>query len=262
MSEADNMKDVQSTADKRGLAIDKVGVKGIRYPITVQDKARGNQHTVALVNMYVNLPHSFRGTHMSRFVEILNEHRGEIHVNSLPRILNEMKKRLDAKAAHIEVSFPYFVEKTAPVSGAVSLMEYNCKIHGVATDKVDIGIEVSVPITTVCPQSKTVADRGAHNQRSTVEVAVRFRHMIWLEDLIDMIEDVASSEVYSLLKRPDEKYVTEKAYANPRFVEEVAGELAKRLGAHPEVSWFMVDVEAQESLHNHNFYAHIEGGSK
>jgi len=252
------MKDIQQSRDQRGIDIDKVGVKGIRYPITVQDKVRGEQQTVALVNMYVNLPHEFRGTHMSRFVEILNEHRGSVNVNSLPKILTEIKKRLNAEAAHMEVCFPYFIEKKAPVSGAVSLMEYQCKINGAATDGVDISIEVSVPVTSVCPRSKELAERGAHNQRAIVDVAIRFTGMIWLEDLIAMVEEASSCEIYSLLKRPDEKYVTERAFERPLYVDDLARAVAARMHEHPDITWYSVDVETQESVHNHNFYAHIE----
>ncbi len=259
---SEEIKDIQASGDERGIDIDKVGVKGVRYPITVQDKVKGEQQTVALVNMYVNLPRSFRGTHMSRFVEILNEHRGSINVNALPEILSDVKERLQAEAAHVEICFPYFIEKTAPVSGAVSLMEYQCKINGIAAEKVDIGIEVSVPITTVCPRSKELAERGAHNQRAVVDVAIRFENMVWLEDLIAIIEETASSEVYSLLKRPDEKFVTERAFERPLYVDDVARAVAKRLKQNPDISWFMVDVETQESVHNHNFYAHIESDDK
>jgi len=254
------MIDIQNQKDNRNQEINKVGVKSIRYPIIVLDKANGLQHTVASINMYVDLPHRFRGTHMSRFVEILNKYRGEIAIKTFSKILNEMKNKLNAKTAHLEVEFPYFIEKKAPVSGAKGLMEYVCRFCGSSNEKEDFYLRVTVPLTTVCPCSKEISDFGAHNQRSIVTVHIRFKRFIWIEDIIHMIEECASCEVFSILKRPDEKLVTERAYQNPMFVEDVVREVASRLRLDPNITWFTVESENFESIHNHNAYACIERG--
>lgn len=254
------MIDIQNQTDHRNQEINKVGVKSIRYPIIVLDKAKGLQHTVASINMYVDLPHRFRGTHMSRFVEILNKYRGEIAIKTFSRILNEMKRKLHAKTAHLEVEFPYFIEKKAPVSGARGLMEYVCRFCGSSNEKEDFYLGVRVPLTTVCPCSKEISDFGAHNQRSVVTVHVRFRKFIWIEDIIRTIEESASSDVFSILKRPDEKLVTERAYQNPMFVEDVVREVASKLTRDSNITWFTVESENFESIHNHNAYAYIERG--
>jgi GTP cyclohydrolase I len=254
------MIDIQNQKDARNLEINKVGVKSIRYPIIVLDKASGLQHTVANVNMYVDLPHRFRGTHMSRFVEILNKYRGEIAIETFSKILNEMKKKLNAKTAHLEIEFPYFIEKKAPVSGSKGLMEYVCRFCGSSNEKEDFYLGVKVPLATVCPCSKEISDFGAHNQRSIVTVQVRFKRFIWIEDVVNLIEECASSEVFSVLKRTDEKLVTERAYQNPMFVEDVVREVASRLNLDPNIIWFTVESENFESIHNHNAYAYIERG--
>ncbi len=252
------MIDIQNQLDDRNQDINKVGVKNIRYPIIVLDKAKGLQHTVASVNMYVDLPQRFRGTHMSRFVEILNKYRGQIAIKTFSKILHEMKQKLNAKTAHLEVEFPYFIEKRAPVSGAKGLMEYVCRFCGSSNEKEDFSLGVTIPITTVCPCSREISDYGAHNQRSIVTVHVRFKKFIWIEDIIHMIEECASCEVFSILKRPDEKLVTERAYNNPMFVEDVVREVASRLSLDPNITWFTVESENFESIHNHNAYAYIE----
>ena len=252
------MFDVQNQPDYRNIPVDKVGVKNIQYPITVLDKNSGTQNTIASINMFVNLPHQFRGTHMSRFVEILNEYRGQMNVRTVPNILKSMQQRLNAESAHFEITFPYFMTKKAPVSGEEGLMGYTCKIHGVSNPNVTLGLEVQVPITTLCPCSKEISDHGAHNQRGQVNVSVRFDKRIWIEDLIELIEDSASSEVYSLLKRVDEKYVTENAYNNPMFVEDVVRTVAQKLLDDDNILWFQVGCENMESIHNHNAYAFIE----
>ena len=254
------MKDVQNQLDDRNIAIDKVGVKNIRYPITVLDRKRGTQRTVASINMYVNLPHRYKGTHMSRFIEVLSEHRENINLRALANILEAMKQRLNAESAHIEVEFPYFVEKAAPVSGATSLMEYNVAFRGSLNGggQVDLVVEIAVPVTTLCPCSQEISDDGAHNQRGLVRLSVRFKRFFWIEDLIRVAEESASSEVYSLLKREDEKYVTEMAYANPVFVEDIVREVSRKLDADPNIIWFAVDSENFESIHNHSAYAYIE----
>jgi GTP cyclohydrolase I len=255
------MIDIQNQTDYRNQEINKVGVKNIRYPIIVLDKAKGLQHTVASINMYVDLPHRFRGAHMSRFVEILNKYRGQIAIETFTKILNEMKQKLNAKSANLEVEFPYFIEKKAPVSGAKGLIEYMCRFCGSSNEKEDFYLGVTVPITTVCPCSKEISDFGAHNQRSIVTVHVRFKKFIWIEDLIQLIEECGSCEVFSILKRPDEKLVTERAYNNPRFVEDVVREVASRLNHDPNITWFTVESENFESIHNHNAYAFIERGT-
>lgn len=253
------MVDVQNQPDTRNINIDKVGVKDIRYPITVRDKAREAQRTVASVNMYVDLPHHYKGTHMSRFIEVLSVHRDSISSQSIPTILSDIKKRLNAASAHLELSFPYFIEKKAPVSGAVSLMEYTCTLTGQQSDSgSDLTIGVSVPITTLCPCSKEISSCGAHNQRGVVNVVVRYNKFFWMEDLIRLVETSCSCEVFSLLKRSDEKYVTEAAYANPMFVEDVVRELAVKLIADDTFTWFSIAAENFESIHNHSAYAYLE----
>lgn len=253
------MIDVQSQPDDRNIAIDKVGVKNIRYPITVLDRANGTQQTVASINMYVDLPHQYKGTHMSRFIEVLSEHSNNINIRNLHGILEEMKARLDAASAHMEVEFPYFIDKTAPVSGARGLMEYGVAFRGsLNANGFDLVVEVAVPVTTLCPCSKEISDGGAHNQRGMVRLAVRFTRFIWIEDLIRLVEESASSEVFSLLKREDEKHVTDRAYANPMFVEDVVREVARKLEQDPNIRWFAVDSENFESIHNHSAYAFVE----
>jgi GTP cyclohydrolase I len=254
------MIDVQNQRDPRNVEIQKVGVKNIRYPITVLDKAHGVQHTVAKVNMYVDLPHHFKGTHMSRFIEILNAFKGEIAIKNFSNILQEMKTTLKARSAHLEIEFPYFIEKQAPVTHATGLMEYICRFCGNSSEgaEEDLYVGIDVPITTVCPCSKEISDQGAHNQRGTVTVNVRFKKFIWIEDIIHLVEGSSSCDVYSILKRPDEKFVTEKAYENPMFVEDVVREVAKKLAADPNITWFSVESENFESIHNHSAYAYVE----
>ncbi len=256
------MNDIQNQRDHRKIEINKVGVKNIRYPITVLDKAKGFQHTVASVNMFVDLPHRFKGTHMSRFVEILNKYKGDIAIKNLSKILTEVKRKLKAKTAHLEVEFPYFIEKEAPVTKAKSLMEYICRFCGSSNEKEDFYVGIVIPITTVCPCSKEISQFGAHNQRSLVTVNLRFKKFIWIEDIIQLVEECASCDLYSILKRPDEKYVTEKAYENPMFVEDVVREIAKLLKKDRNITWFTVESENFESIHNHSAYAIIEKGKK
>jgi GTP cyclohydrolase I len=254
------MIDVQNQPDHRQVEIQKVGVKNIRYPITVLDKVNGVQHTVASVNMYVALPHHFKGTHMSRFIEILNTYKGNIAIKNFAHILQEMKTTLKAKSAHLEIEFPYFIQKQAPVTQAQGLMEYICRFCGTSNEGVedDFYVGIDVPITTVCPCSKEISDQGAHNQRGTVTVNVRFNKFIWIEDIIQLVEESSSCDVYSILKRPDEKYVTERAYDNPMFVEDVVREVAQKLAADPNIIWFSVESENFESIHNHSAYAYVE----
>lgn len=252
--------DVQSRPDHRRIDIDKVGVKNISYPIIVLDKFNGTQHTIACINVYVNLPYRHKGTHMSRFIEILSEFRRHISIRNIPQILEETRRRLNAQSAHIEMTFPYFIEKEAPVSKASALMEYICTIKGSldANGHIDLVACVKVPVTTLCPCSKEISKVGAHNQRGEVRVNVRFKKFFWMEDLIRIIEESASCEVYSLLKRQDEKFVTERAYANPRFVEDIVREIALKLDQDDNFTWYSVDSENFESIHNHSAYAYIE----
>ncbi|MDO8784800.1 MAG: GTP cyclohydrolase FolE2 [Syntrophales bacterium] len=253
------MIDIQNQKDNRNIDITKVGVKGIKYPVIVLDRVQGTQPVNATINMYVNLPHHFKGTHMSRFVEILNEIRGQINIKTFHIILERVREKLRAESAHMEIEFPYFIEKTAPVSKAKSLMEYRCCFWGKNHDsKTDLMIGVVVPVTTVCPCSREISSCGAHNQRSMVTVKVRFRKFFWIEDLIALVEGSASGEVYSLLKRVDEKYVTEKGYENPRFVEDVVRNVAEKLNGNDNFTWYSVEAENFESIHNHSAYAYVE----
>lgn len=253
------MVDVQNLRDDRNIDIQKVGVKGIKYPIIVLDKTKGTQHVNATVNMYVNLPHHFKGTHMSRFVETLNDYRGEINIKTFRQILEQMRQRLDAESAHIEIDFPYFIEKSAPITKAKSLMEYRCGFIGENNGTwTDFQVGITVPVTTVCPCSKEISSMGAHNQRSIVKLKLRFKKFFWIEDVIKLVEDSASSEIYSLLKRPDEKYVTEKAYERPMFVEDVVRSVAEKLNKIDNFTWYSVEAENIESIHNHSAYAYLE----
>ena len=252
------MKDIHNHRDTRNIDIDQVGVKGIRYPITVLDKDLGEQQTVAKINMYVDLPRYYKGTHMSRFVEILNEHSRRISLQNFAEILDEMKRKLKAKSAHMEVTFPYFIKKAAPVTGSEGLMEYKCTFKGSLKTSSDIVTIIRVPISTLCPCSKEISEYGAHNQRGEVKLHVRFKRFVWIEDLIKLVEESASTDVYSVLKREDEKYVTERAYNNPMFVEDIVREIAQKLNEDSNITWFAVESENFESIHNHNAYAYIE----
>ncbi|MGM0601547.1 MAG: GTP cyclohydrolase FolE2 [Candidatus Rifleibacteriota bacterium] len=251
------MIDVQSQRDERNIPIDKVGVKGLKYPISVLDRAAEIQHTVGEINMSVNLPHHSRGTHMSRFVEVLNEHHRELDIDKVGLILQKLKAHLGAEEANMEVSFPYFIQKQAPVSGAKGMMEYCCYYIATLKEKEDIVLGVDVPVTTLCPCSKELSEQSAHNQRSVVRIRVRYSDHIWLEELIKIAEDSASSPVYSLLKRSDEKELTELAYNQPKFVEDVVREVSEKLNSDERVQWYFVESENFESIHNHSAYASI-----
>ena len=248
--------DVQGSKDARQISIDKVGIKNIRHPVVLRGRDGNKQHTVANFNMYVNLPHNFKGTHMSRFVEILHQHEYAISVQSFKTMIKEMTDLLTAKSGHIEMSFPYFINKSAPVSGVQSLMDYQVTFIG----EVDNGtptviVKIVVPVTSLCPCSKDISERGAHNQRSHVTISVNTRKFIWIEELIEMVEAVASCELYSLLKRPDEKYVTEKAYDNPKFVEDLVRDVAIKLNEKDSIGSYVIESENFESIHNHSAYA-------
>ncbi len=255
----DTIADVQSSADTRQIAINKVGIKDIRHPVKILDRTGGEQHTIANFNMYVNLPHNFKGTHMSRFVEILNQHERELSVKSFKDVLKEMTERLEAQSGHIEMSFPYFVNKKAPVSGVESLMDYDVTFIGELTDgEPRLKVKVVVPVTSLCPCSKKISDYGAHNQRSHVTVTISTDQFVWIEDVIDLVEKQASCELFGLLKRPDEKYVTERAYDNPKFVEDMVRDVAVSLNNDKRISGYIVESENFESIHNHSAYALIE----
>jgi GTP cyclohydrolase I len=253
------IEDVQSREDTRQIPINKVGIKDIRHPVRVRDRTMGEQHTIACFNMYVNLPHNFKGTHMSRFVEILNQHEREISVESFKEMLREMAERLEADSGHIEMRFPYFVNKKAPVSGVESLMDYDVTFIGeIHNGADDMTIKVVIPVTSLCPCSKKISDYGAHNQRSHVTVTARIKDFVWVEEIIDLVEQEASCELYGLLKRPDEKTVTERAYDNPKFVEDMVRDVAARLNMEDRISAYVVESENFESIHNHSAYALIE----
>lgn len=256
------MKDIQNQRDYRNIPIDKVGIKNLRYPVTVLDRRNRFQHTVASINMYVDLPHKYKGTHMSRFVELLHLFRPEVSLKRISVVLEKMKQHLNAESAVIEVTFPYFIEKKAPVSGSAGLMDYTCSIIGSSDPqgRVDLVSEVVVPISSVCPCSKEISEIGAHNQRGEVRLSTRFKKFIWMEDMIELVEDCASCDVFSVLKRVDEKCVTERGFSNPKFVEDIVRDIAKRLKADGNITWFSVSAENFESIHNHSAYAHITSG--
>jgi len=256
------MKDIQSEPDFRKIPIDKVGIKNLRYPITVRDRRDGFQHTIAAINMFVDLPHNNKGTHMSRFVELLHLLHPDVSLEKFSVILENMKKQLNAASAHLEMTFPYFIEKTAPVSTSPGLMDYTCSIRGSSDPdgRVDLVSEVVVPISSVCPCSMEISDHGAHNQRGEVKLCTRFKKFIWMEDMIELVESSASCDVFSVLKRVDEKSVTERAFANPKFVEDIVRDVAKKLKADDNITWYSVSAENFESIHNHSAYASITSG--
>ena len=253
------LKDTQNEPDERQIAIDRVGVKALRYPVEIRDKENRKQSTVATVSLAVDLPHHYKGTHMSRFVEVMNAHGPCLSVRDISQIPLELIERLDAQKAHIEFRFPYFIEKKAPVSGSPGMMDYEVTFEVNAdTDDIDFVVQVEVPVTTLCPCSKAISARGAHNQRGIVTFAVRFSDPIWIEDLVRLVEDCASCELYSLLKRPDEKHVTEEAFDNPVFVEDLVRGVSERANGHDQITWYRVEAENFESIHNHNAWAMIE----
>ena len=258
---ATKLHDKQSERDHRELRIDKVGVRGLSFPIQIRDKAHTLQNTIATIGMFVDLPKEFKGTHMSRFIEVLNAHGNVVHVENIEEILFAMQKKLHAVSSHLEMEFPFFLEKKAPVSGRTSLMNYTARFDAAACGKeIDFVLTVKARVTTLCPCSKAISTYGAHNQRGEVTVQIRSSETVWIEDLIAIIENSASSELYALLKREDEKAVTERAYENPVFVEDLVRNVALKLNAHPHIGWYKVEAENYESIHNHNAYACIEKG--
>ena len=254
------VEDVQGRPDTRRMPINRVGIKDINHPVRVKDRAAGEQHTIANFNMYVNLPHNFKGTHMSRFIEILHSER-EISVESFSAMLKKMTVRLEADVGHIEMSFPFFIMKKAPVSGVESLMDYRASLIGERRGgRTETWIRVVVPVTSLCPCSKKISAYGAHNQRSHITITAKLKSHIWIEELIEIAESEASSELYGILKRPDEKYVTEHAYDHPKFVEDMVRDVAGRLSADTRTAAYVVEAENFESIHNHSAYARIEKG--
>ncbi len=257
------LKDTQNEPDDRRIAIDRVGVRALKFPLRIRDRDQSHQHTIATVSLAVDLPHHYKGTHMSRFVEVLHAHGRELTVGSIAAMPKELLDRLDARKAHVEMRFPYFRAKQAPVSKAEGLVDYGVVFQVDAEgDDVDFVVTVEVPVTTLCPCSKAISARGAHNQRGTVTLSVRFRKPIWIEDLIELVEVSASSELFSILKRPDEKHVTEVAYDNPVFVEDLVRNIAQRAEKHRDIRWYRVEAENYESIHNHNAWAMIEKAPK
>jgi len=256
--EATPLVDIQSTHDARNIPIDKVGVRNVKYPIKVLERTGGVQQTFGVFTLTVDLPRHFKGTHMSRFLEVLGEYNHEIGGDTIPRILAKLREKLDAETAHLEVKFNFFREKAAPVTGKVGMMAYECGFisAGGATD--EFLVYANVPVTTLCPCSKEISAFGAHNQRGYVTVKIEARGMLWLEDVIDMIESAGSAQLYPVLKRPDEKFVTEQAYQNPRFVEDMVREVALAFDQHPNVGTYEVEVENHESIHDHNAYAYLK----
>jgi GTP cyclohydrolase IB len=258
--------DVQARPDTRGVALDAVGVRGLRYPIVVWDRERDKQETIAEVTMSVSLPAHVKGTHLSRFVEVLVEHAGEVTMRTIPGILAALRQRLDAERARIEVCFPYFIERASPVTGARALLDYQCQFTGDADGSgCRFGLSVRVPVTSACPCSKAISDYGAHNQRGSITISVRVGddpdgepHLVWIEDLVELAERSASAPVFPLLKRPDERHLTMLAYDNPVFVEDMVRNVAQGLRADQRVSWFAVEAVNEESIHNHAAFARVE----
>lgn len=256
------MIDIQSTPDTRAVPLQKVGVKGLSYPVTVLDKVRGTQATTAEIDLFVNLPHDYKGTHMSRFIEIFHKYHEDVSMKSFLSMLSDIRSSLAAERAFGVMRFPFYMEKSAPVSGAKGMMCYQCTYEGeVSEERRDFYVSVAIPVTTVCPCSKAISDRGAHNQRGVVKVTLQNTGLFWIEDVISAVENAASCGLYSVLKRPDEKFVTEHAYDNPRFVEDVVREVYLALRSFPAekpFSYFSVECENAESIHAHNAYAFTE----
>lgn len=254
-----NIPDVQNSQDIRKIDIEKVGIKDIRHPVVVSAREGGIQHTIATFNMYVGLPHHFKGTHMSRFVQILNDHEYEITVDSFKEMISETLERLEAETTYLEMTFPYFINKKAPVSGVSSLMDYEVTFIGEVLDgKPQVSLKVVVPVTSLCPCSKGISDYGAHNQRSHVTISCTVSEFVWIEELIDIAEKSASSELYGMLKRPDEKFVTERAYDNPKFVEDLVRDIAVDLNKDKRFLAYTIESENFESIHNHSAYALVK----
>jgi GTP cyclohydrolase IB len=258
------MEDVQGRPDGRGIPLNHAGISDLSYPIVVLDRSAEKQRTVARIAMSVGLPHQYKGTHMSRFIEVLEAHRGEITMRTLPKVLQELRQRLDAETARVEVVFPYFIEKAAPVTGAKALIDYECAFIAESNGNDSFTLRVRVPVTSLCPCSKAISDYGAHNQRTYVTMTVSAAEgrdagsLVWIEELVEIADASSSAPVYPLLKRPDERHVTMQAYDHPAFVEDIARDVAAKLQADARVGSFRVHVRSDESIHNHCAYAEIE----
>lgn len=255
------MKDVQREKDSRNIPLKNVGIRNLKWPVKLMEKGGGNQQTVATISMSVDLPHDIRGTHMSRFLEAVNEMKS-INPKDLDKMLSELRSRLDASVSHCRIVFDYFIKKPAPVTGIVSPYNVCCCFEAEKGDdgKFKFLMEVSVPVSTLCPCSKEISDFGAHNQRAIVNIKVEMAKLIWIEDIVKIAEESASSPIYSLLKRADEKWVTEQAYLKPRFVEDVVRDAAVLLEENPNIKWYSVLVDSIESIHNHDAFAYTEKG--
>ncbi|MBX3108231.1 MAG: GTP cyclohydrolase I FolE2 [Fimbriimonadaceae bacterium] len=256
--QSQDLPDIQKTPDKRNIAIDRVGVRKVKFPIAVLDRANEWQHTIGEFTLTVDLPSEFKGTHMSRFLEVLNEHGKEVSVEALPRLLEKMRDRLKAQKAHVVVEFPFFMEKAAPVTGKTGMMQFDCGFNAQINGTYQVEMFLKVPVATLCPCSKEISQYGAHNQRGWVSVRLNSNGHVWLEEVIEMIESSASCALYPVLKRPDEKFVTETAYENPRFVEDMVREVALKFDSDPRITRYSIEVENEESIHAHNAYAFLE----
>lgn len=257
------MKDVQGGPDQRNVAIDRVGVKDVTYPIRLKTRDGEEQTTVASINMYVALPHYQKGTHMSRFLEVLNDETSEpITPDRIPAVARAICERLNAEEAHFEAEFTYFMRKPAPITKKLGLMDYRVRFACTANGTTDFIMTVAAPATSLCPCSKEISEFGAHNQRCRIEASVRFKGMLWIEDLVEILEKAASCPVYAVLKRPDEKFVTEQAYLNPKFVEDIVRDLALGLEKEKRIEWYSINSENFESIHSHNAYAQITRDKK
>lgn len=249
------MKDVQSERDTRGVYLNRVGIEDLRIPITLKTPSSGPFCTVAEVRLAVDLPAEERGTHMSRFVEIINEIE-ILKPHKIEGVLEHLKERLGSEAAFLDMTFPYFIKKKAPVTGIESLIDIDCAINAeLKGDEFSFYVSTSVPVTTLCPCSKEISDRGAHNQKAIATITIKSPSLIWYEELVELVERNASCPVYSLLKRPDEKFVTESAYDNPKFVEDLTRDIYKELEKIEDIEEFQVYVKSFESIHNHNAFA-------
>lgn len=251
------MKDIQSTLDSRNIPLKKVGIKELKWPIKVMDKNNGTQNTIGIFSLSVDLPAEVRGTHMSRFVEVVNELRS-VSPKDLEEMMSKLEDRLEARAAFCKIEFDYFIRKPSPVTGINSPFDVKCCFEAEKSENFKFLMEVAIPASTLCPCSKEISDFGAHNQRATINIKIDMEKLIWIEDIVKIAEESASAPIYSLLKRKDEKYVTEMAYLNPRFVEDVVREAAIRLDKNPNVKWYSVYAESIESIHNHNAFAYAE----
>lgn len=257
--EGKNLRDVQNDIDLRNIPLERVGIKDLEWPIKVLDKERGHQQTVAKIEIAVDLKHYIRGIHMSRFIEIMNELE-ELKPKSLEEMLRKIKEKLQAERSYLKMSFPYFIYKSAPISKIESPNKIEAIIDAELFKVFNMIIGVKVPIHTLCPCSKEISDYSAHNQRAIAEIYVKSKSMIWFEDLVEIAEKNASSPIFALLKRPDEKYITEHAYDNPKFVEDVVRDIAIELEKNNSIEWYKIEVTSMESIHNHNAFACLEKG--